>query len=95
MSDVLAWTLLIQGKILEALISVYTTPLGEIFYFLLIFLFMTMVYLKTQSIGYMALVMLLMSGMAVPYVKVGTHRFILFFLIALGLAMIFYKVLKK
>ena len=90
-----AFELLMNGQILNAIISVYTTPLGSGFYFLLLILTVAMVYIKTQSIRVVGLVMLVMSAMVIPYIRVGMFQGVMFFLLAISIAMIIYSLMRK
>ena len=89
-----AFDLLATGKLLEALISIYTTPLGVGFYFILVFLTLTMVYLKTQSIRAVGISLLLMSTLTIPFIRVGRFQGILYFLLAISIAIAIYKVFR-
>lgn len=89
-----AFELLASGKIIDALLTVYTTPLGVGFYFLILVLTLTMVYLKTQSIRAVSITFLIMASMTIPFIRVSQFQAILYFLLAVGIAIIIYKLFR-
>ena len=84
------------GAVLASYTNVFGSVPGtsfSIFYFALIGLALTMVYMKTRNFGNMAVVaLLLMGGIAVLVPQ--TLYFAIITLIALGVAYILYKVFK-
>jgi len=66
------WNQLISGQILEAVIASYTTVLGAWFYILIMFLGMTMIYLKTMNFGTTVLTGIIIAGGFLPFVATLT-----------------------
>jgi len=90
-----AWTLLVQGKILEAILSVYTTPLGAIFYFWVLILTLGMIFLKSQSLRSVGVTFLLISASVIPFIRIGLLQGILFFFLASTIALLIYLLVKR
>jgi len=94
------WTMLTQGNIIGAVLSSYTNVLGVWFYFLVLLLGMVMIYMKTQNFGTtMITAMLALAGSysaitlgAISGILPAGSEYYVGIAIALGMAVIFYKV---
>jgi len=92
------WNQLIAGQIFEAVIASYTSVLGAWFYFLVIFLGMIMIYLKTMNFGTTVLTGIIIAGGFLPFVATLTGYTaalpLIYAMIVLAITGILYKVFK-
>lgn len=92
------WNLLTAGKFFDAVIASYTSILGAWFYFLILFLSMVMIYIKTTNFGTTVLTgMIILAGFLPFAATLSGVTFVLpliYGLIVLGIAIILYKLFK-
>jgi hypothetical protein len=94
-----AYQLIIQGRILESLIAVYTEPMGFWFFILMYSMIVLMVYLKTESAITPLMVSLVVNAVIMALAPAGSQGVSLLLtisqaLFALSAAGIVYKVYK-
>ena len=87
------YTLITSGQFLNAILSVYTNVMGSWVYALVLFFGFTLIYLKTQNIGTVAVVAMLIGGTILTTMPPEVHN-LAYFLLVLGLAAIMYKAFK-
>lgn len=85
---------LTQGDIFGAVIGSYTNVLGMWFYALVMFILMTMMYIKTQNFGTVVLTGMIISAAAIPFMPTETLSLISI-MAALGVALILYAAFHK
>jgi len=83
-----------QGKIIEAVLAVFTTPLGMWFYVIMIFLLEIMIYMKTQDVTLPAIVGLIIAATSLAFLPVEVHK-VAYGLLALSITVILYKVFVR
>jgi hypothetical protein len=83
-----------QKGIIEAVLAVFTTPLGAWFYVIMIFLIEIMIYMKTQDVTLPAIVGLIISAASLAFLPVEVHK-VAYGLLALSIAVILYKVFVR
>lgn len=92
------FTDIISGKIIEAIIGVYTgvfpAGFGNVFYVIVMFVGLSLLYIKTQNWGTVAIVGLLISSVTLPFIMAEWHM-IAFVFMFLGFLGIFYMIFKS
>jgi len=71
------FALLTQGKILDAVIGVYTNafmPYGEFFYMFTLFIGLTLVYMKTENFGTVGVIGFMIAGAVLAFIPVQFHN---------------------
>jgi len=66
-----------QGKILEAVIGVYTNafaPFGDFFYMFVLFIGLSLVYLKTENIGTVGVIGFTIAGAVLAFIPIQFHN---------------------
>lgn len=94
-----AYNLIIQGRLIESILAVYTEPMGFWFFLLMYSMIVLMVYLKTESVITPLLVSLLLNGVIMALAPAGTQGVSLLLsisqvLFAISAAGIVYKMYK-
>lgn len=86
------FTLLLQGSIIEAVISVYTSVMGNWFWTLLYLVGFIMIYFKSKDFIVTALIGLVMLPLILPLLPSDVHRIIYVF-VAMAIAFVIYRVM--
>lgn len=86
-----AFNLLVAGKSVEAVIYPYTYLMSNIFYALMVFLGLTMIYIKTQDYGTVGVVGALVAVGSIAYMPIQVHL-IAAILLSLSLTIVVFKV---
>ncbi len=94
-----AWTLFLQGKVLEALIATYTDVMGFWFFIIIYAMVIVMIYLKTETTTTPLIVSLVITGIMLYLAPAGATGLSemqmvsigLFGLSVAGLAAVIYK----
>ena len=89
--------MLIKGRVADAVIGVYTTPLGlwgSLFYALVIMIGLIMIYIKTNNFVTTGVVGLLIGALTLSYLPMEFHG-VAYVLLAFGFAISFYKIMFK
>ncbi len=89
-----SWAQLTGGDILGASISSYTNVLGAWFYLMMMFMGLSIVYLKTKDFGTVTITGMLVSAAAIPFMP-GSSLLFIASMTAFGIALILYKTFHK
>jgi hypothetical protein len=94
-----AYNLIIQGRLVESILAVYTEPMGFWFFLLMYSMIVLMVYLKTESVITPLLVSLMLNGIIMALAPAGTQGVSLLLsisqvLFAISAAGVIYKMYK-
>ena len=68
-----AYQLIITGRLVEAILAVYTEPMGFWFFILMYSMIVLMVYLKTESVITPLLISLLLNGVIMALAPAGSQ----------------------
>ena len=89
------WDQLITGQFIEAIVAGYTNAMGvEIFYSLVAFIAFSLIYFRTKNIGTVAVTGLLVGGSLFVLLPPDVQR-IAYFIMAISIAIIIYKLFKS
>lgn len=92
------WNMITQGDIMGAVLSSYTTTLDVYFYYLVLFMTMFMIYIKIQNFPNTILIGIIVGGAFIPFAATfstfATVLGIVYFMIALMISIIFYRLFK-
>lgn len=90
-----AFTLLTQGKILEAILQTYSSMMGEAnFFLLLVAISVGLTYMKTRSVELVGMVMMLSGSVLMPVVTPDARIYFLA-IIMLGAAVSIYNLVWR
>ena len=87
------WANFTSGDILGSVIQTQTNIAGIWFYALIMLMTMTMIQMKSQNFGVTTIIGILISAAIIPFMPENTF-FIIIIMIALGIALILYKLFK-
>lgn len=94
-----SWLLLMQGKVVEASIAVYTDPMGYWFFIIMLAMLTLMIYIKTESVMPPLLINIIASGIIISMAPAGARGIselltIMYVLFGLSTTAIIYKLYK-